>query len=293
MITVIGEALINLVLGSGGNTLRALPAGSALLTAVRAARLGYPTVLMARLSADDFGQILRSYAVRNGVDVSLAPEADEATMIAVSSRRDGRDQGADDGNLYFHGTGIWQWSAEELRLVPAATTVLYLGSLAGCLPPNATRMLRAVARQRSRGGAVCVNLSTRPEIVGSPGRGRILLDRLIRSADVVRARLDDLAWLHPGRAPDAVAQQWLELGPKLAVITCAADGVMAVHRSGAVIHRPVHEAPAGDAFTAGLLGGLHQLAEFGQDLDTISATEIATLIEGAIKAESGHSLTPC
>jgi fructokinase len=291
MITVIGDALIKLVLAggstSGSGSLRALPGGSALLTAVRTARLGYPTALMARLSADDFGQCLRSFAARNGVDVSVAPEADEPTMITVSGPLHEED------SLYFQGTAIWQWSAEELRHVPAETSVLYLGSLAGCLPPNSTRMLRAAARQRSRGAAVCVDLRTRPEVVGSPGRGRLLLDRLIRPADVVMTSIEDLAWLHPGRAPDAVAQQWLELGPSLAVITCGPDGVMAVHRTGSVVHRPAGPAGADDAFTAGLLGGLHQLAQFSQDLGELTPGEVTTLIDNAIKAENGETLTAC
>ncbi len=73
--------------------MRALPGGNALVVAIRAAGLGYPTALMARLSSDHFGQSLRRYAAERGVDVSAAPEADEPTMIAVS----GPDGSAADG----------------------------------------------------------------------------------------------------------------------------------------------------------------------------------------------------
>jgi fructokinase len=98
---------------------------------------------------------------------------------------------------------------------------------------------------------------------------------------VVRASIDGIGWLHPGRSPEAVACQWLDLGPKLAVITCGADGVMAVHSTGAVVHRPAHPAralnPVGadDAFTASLLGGLHERGLHDAD-------GIATLIDSAL-----------
>ena len=130
MITVIGEALINLVLVPGDNTLRALPGGNALVVATQAAGLGHPTALMARLSGDHFGQSLRRYAAERGVDVSAAPEAAQPTMIAVCGP-DGSAADGFPGSLYFHGTASWQWSSEELRYLPATTTVLYIGSLAG------------------------------------------------------------------------------------------------------------------------------------------------------------------
>ena len=285
MITVIGEALINLVLVPGDNTLRALPGGNALVVATQAAGLGHPTALMARLSGDHFGQSLRRYAAERGVDVSAAPEADEPTMIAVSGP-DGSAADGYPGSLYFHGTASWQWSSEELRYLPATTTVLYIGSLAGCVPPGSGRILRTAARQRSRGVTVFADLNVCPEVVGTPGRGRLLIDRLIRSADVVKASIDDIGWLHPGRSPEAVACQWLTLGPTLAVITCGADGVMAVHKTGAVVYRPAHPVralhPVGadDAFTASLLGGLHD----ADDPQTPATSGIATLIDSAIAA---------
>lgn len=64
--------------------LRALPGGSALNIAVAAARLGYPAALMARLSDDPYGKLLRRYAIANGVDLSGVADADEPTAIAVA-----------------------------------------------------------------------------------------------------------------------------------------------------------------------------------------------------------------
>jgi fructokinase len=294
MITVIGEAVVNLVPVPGESVLRARPGGTGFDTAVSAARLGYPTALMARLSRDPFGQILRGHAALGGVDLSASPEADEPTMIAVTAAA-GRDS---TGSLYFRGTASWQWSSAELGLIPAGTTVLHLDSLACCVPPGCTRILRASARQRGRGAIVCLNVGVEPAVMESPARGRLLMDRPLRSADVVRARAEDIAWLYPRRSPEAVAQMWLAAGPRLAVITHGSDGVIAIRDSGAVLHRPVRPSSAGAgsclgaggfdaAFTAALLGGLHRLRRSGQGIDDLTTGDLASMLDAAARPANG------
>jgi fructokinase len=281
MITVIGVALVTLVPVPGESVLRARPGGTGFDTAVSAARLGYPTALMARLSRDPFGQILRSHASRNGVDLSASPEADEPTMIAVTATAD-RDS---TGSLYFHGTASWQWSSAELGWIPPDTTVLHLDSLACCVPPGSARILRASARQRSRGAIVCLNVNIEPAVMESPARGRLLMDRPFRSADVVRASVEDIAWLYPGRSPEAVAQMWLAVGPRLAVITRGSEDVIAIRDSGVVLHRPVRPSLSADcfdaAFTGALLGGLHQLRRSGKGIDELTTGDLASILAAA------------
>jgi fructokinase len=276
MITVIGEALIDLVPTSDDTTVRAFPGGSPLNIAIGAARLGYPTALMARLSRDPFGRLLHRHATRNGVDLSAAPEADEPSTIAVAH-----------GNLYFSGAADWQWTSAELAWIPATTTVVHIGSLACCLAPGATRVLRAASRLRKGGALVCIDLNMRPEVMGTPGRGRLLMQRPLRSADVIRASVEDIGWLYPGRPPEAVAEHWLELGADLVVITRGAKGAMAIRGSGYVLHRPAYPAKvidtagADDAFTAAILGGLHQLRQAGHTLREVSSRDLADVMDTA------------
>jgi fructokinase len=286
MITVLGEALIDLALASDDETVRALPGGSALNIAVGAARLGYPAALMARISRDPFGEMLRRYAIRNGVDLSAAADADEPTAIAVAPGDAGRPA---DAGVYSDVAG-WQWTSDELSWIPAATTVLHVGSLAWCAGPSATRVLRAAARARQRGALVCMDLKVHPEVMGSPGRGRILLERAFRLADVVRASIKDIGWVYPERAPQAVAEQWLRLGPGLIVVTCGPSGAMAIRGSGSVVHRPsypaevIDTAGVGDAFTAALLGAMHRLGHEGKPPRALTARELAEVLDAAILA---------
>jgi fructokinase len=285
MITVVGEALIDLALASDDGAVRALPGGSALNIAVGAARLGYPAALMARISRDPFGELLRRHAIRNGVDLSAAPDADEPTAIAVAPGAAGRP--ADAG---VYSAAGWQWTSDELSWIPAATTVLHIGSLAWCAAPSATRVLRAAARVRQRGALVCMDLKVHPEVMGSPGRGHILLERAFKLADVVRASIEDIGWMYPERAPQAVAEQWLRLGPGLIVVTCGPSGAMAIRGSGSVLHRPAYPAEAidtagvGDAFTAALLGAMHRLGDEGKTPRALTARDLAEVLDSAILA---------
>jgi fructokinase len=229
------------------------------------------------------GQFLRMHAASNGLDVSASPEADEPTMIAVV----GADTGADcTDSLYFRDTASWQWSAAELGWMPADTTVLHLDLLACCVLPGSTWILRAAARQRSRGATVCLNVTVQPAVMGSPTRGRLLLDRPMKAADLVTTSMEDISWLYPGRGAEAVARLWLADGPELVVITCGADGLVAVRKSGTVLYRATGPQSASvpefdAAFTGALLGGLHQLSEAGVGVEALSASELASVLDAA------------
>ena len=209
MITVMGEALIDLALASDDETVRAVPGGSALNIAVGAARLGYPAALMARISRDPFGELLRRYAIRNGVDLSAAPDADEPTAIAVAP---GAQPPGRRGRLLGRRRGL-AVDSDELSWIPAETSVLHVGSLAWCAAPSATRVLHAAARVRRRGALVCMDLNVHPELMGTPRPRPHPPQRAFKLADVVRASVEDIGWMYPERAPEAVAEQWLGSAP--------------------------------------------------------------------------------
>jgi fructokinase len=288
VITVVGEAMVKLAPAPGSSLMQASPGGSAFTTAIWAARFGYPTALMARLSRDSLGQFLRMHAAISGLDISASPEADEPTMIAVSSSQAGADS---TDSLYFRDTASWQWSAAELGWIPADTTVLNLDLLDCCVLPGSTWILRTAARQRYRGTTVCLNVAVKPSVMGSPTRGQLLMDKPVRAADVVTTTLEDISWLYPGRGAEVAARLWLAEGPELVVITCGSDGLIAVRKSGTVLHRatglhPASVAEFNAAFTGALLGGLHELKDAGVSVESLSMNELASVLDTATVAAS-------
>lgn len=301
MITVLGGALVNLVQTSDETVMRALPGGGAFNIAIGAARQGFPTALMARFSRDAFGQLLRRHAERAGVDLSAASEADEPTTIALIPARPTRNTRR---SLYLEGTASRQWSPAELALIPSATTVLHIASAVHWPAPVMARIVRAADRFRRRGALVSIDLNIRPEITEAlsetPGQSRLLMDRLLRSADVIRTSTGDIGWLYPKRAPQAVAESWLNLGPGLVVVASGAGGTLAVRSSGLALHRRWHHgsAPecvngadrainairAADAFTAGLLGALYQLKQKEICIQRLSAEDLTGVLDSALHA---------
>jgi fructokinase len=280
VIAVCGEALVDL-LPTSADSYRAAPGGSPANTAVALARLGTPVELLARLSSDSFGQLLRGHLAGNGVGLSRAVAAAEPSSLAIVSR------GADGSASYrfvMEGTADWQWTDDELVL-PDGATALHTGSLALAKAPAVERF---VARARAR-ATVCVDPNLRPALLPSLDDTRRDVERWLGLADVVKASAEDLELLHPGEDPVAVARRWSALGPALVVVTAGADGAT-VLLGEQVLSAPgvavdvVDTVGAGDTFTAGFLSVLHARGRLGGRLHAATADDVRAALDLALRA---------
>ena len=82
MITVAGEALIDLIVDQAGHVDPRM-GGGPFNVARAVARLGQPATFLGRLSGDRFGQLMRADLDRNGVRVAVAAPSDEPTTLAL------------------------------------------------------------------------------------------------------------------------------------------------------------------------------------------------------------------
>lgn len=259
-VTVIGEALIDLVQLDAPGDYRARPGGSPFNVAIGLARLGHRTALMARLADNTFGRMLRTHAAADGVDLAYAPAAAEPTTLAVVSMD---AEGKASYDFYRDGTADWQWSETETALVPPGTAVLHFGSLASWTSPADRRIDRLAQRLRAEGKTlISYDPNVRPALLGDPEHGRRAVERSVANAHVVKASREDVEWLYPNELIEEIAAHWLRLGALLVVITDGPDGARAFRAGTGSLHRPgrdvavVDTVGAGDAFTAGLLGAL-------------------------------------
>lgn len=260
MITVIGEALIDLVPGGEPRSFLASPGGSPYNVAVGLARLGHETSLMARLADNAFGRILRDRARAERIRLEASPIASEPTTLAVVSLD---IQARASYDFYREGTADWQWTPDDVGRAPEATEALHFGSLASWTPPGDEHILGLANRMRGRGDVlVSYDPNVRPRLLRDYDHGQLMVERGIRLAHLAKASEEDIAWLYPDRTVAEVARHWLRLGATVVVITDGANGVDAFTESGPAVHRParnvtvVDTVGAGDAFTAGLLGSL-------------------------------------
>ena len=292
-ITVVGEALIDLVPAQQDGLFEAVPGGSPANVAVGLARLGVPVRLAARLADDFFGHRLRAYLANNGVDLSYVVQAAEPASLAVVSVN---PHGGPEYDFRVHGTADWQWTAAELAGIPDQQVLaLHIGSLAAVLPPGADAIEQLVERARAT-ATISYDPNCRPLLMGAPEAVRPRIDRLVRLSDVVKASAEDLAWLMPGRAPNEVAAAWLAEGPAIVVVTLGGDGVVAVGNGTGRLWRPgrrvdvVDTVGAGDAFVSALLAGLYRRDLLGarrrDALRAIGPLVLAEILDEAVFASA-------
>jgi fructokinase len=286
VIAVCGEAIVDLI-PSGPTTYEMTPGGSPANTAVAIARLGVPVTMLARLSGDDAGRLLRDHLTRNGVDLSRAVAATEATGLAVVTRD---PEGSATYRFLLEGAPDWQWTDAELAPLADEVVALHTGSIALATSPGIERFL-----ERSRDSCtLSIDPNLRPSTLEQT---RLALPRWLQLADIVKASTDDIALLHPGRRPVDVLERWGELGPAVVVVTAGADGAYA-SVAGQVLHAPaapvrvVDTIGAGDTFSAGLLVGLHRAGLLGGRLTALTPDELRPALDLALRAAARTCARP-
>jgi fructokinase len=293
-VTVIGEALVDLVPGPSPHSFVARAGGSPYNVAIGLARLGTATSLMARIAGNTFGRMLREKAMEEGVDLSRAPHAHEPTTLAVVAL-DAEARATYD--FYLEGTADWQWTASEVDAVPEGTAILHFGSIASWTPPGCVPLISMVQAVRRAGGVlVSYDPNIRPGLLGDRRHGQTIVEQCIRLTHIAKASTDDIDWLYPGLGVDRVVEVWLDLGATLVVITDGPKGARCFTASGMSIGQsglPVQVADtvgAGDSFTSGLLASLLR-----QGIATKRGLSAATsdMIRGAVEDAVWASALTC
>ncbi|HTP23981.1 MAG TPA: carbohydrate kinase [Solirubrobacteraceae bacterium] len=254
MITVAGEALIDLVIDPSGSV-TAVPGGAPFNVARMVARLGGDCQYVGKLSDDGFGEQLRVELEQAGVRVAVPYRTAAPTTLAIA-RLDAL--GAAEYKFYLEGT-----SAAELTTADVAAEILdgsnalALGGLALLIEPTASS-LAALIQQRPPGATILLDPNCRPAAVTDLPAYRDMIDTVIRQVDVIKVSTDDLRLLCPAESPLRAARGLLELGPAAVLVTDGPSPATVLSESGErSIPVPVVEVVdtigAGDAFVAGFL----------------------------------------
>jgi fructokinase len=288
VVAVVGEALVDFVPAGRAALFEAAPGGSPANVAVGLARLGVPVRLLARIADEPLGRRIRAHLSGNGVDLSHTVRAQEPTSLAIVALGEG---GVPEYDFRMQGTADWQWrDAELVGVVDGRLVALHAGSLALTMPPGAEVLARLVGHARQH-VTVSYDPNCRPQLMGAPDTLRPQVEALVEAADVVKVSAEDLAWLLPGQPPVQVARAWRTRGPALVVVTLGPGGVLATS-AGGVVHRPgrpvavVDTVGAGDAFTSGLLAGLHRRQLLGAhrraNLAAVDRSTLAEVLDEAV-----------
>ena len=250
MITVAGEALVDLVITPAG-AVEAKLGGAPFNTARACGRLGAAVRFVGAISTDRFGTMLAAQLESDGVDVAALTRVDAPTTLAAAELD---RSGAATYRFYIDAT-----SAPALVDPPVAASandVLFTGGLGLVLEPMASTVERAI--DAWAGGLVMVDVNCRPAIVPDRDGFVARVDRVLRRVHVVKVSDEDLGYLRPGETPSDAAAGLLRLGPSAVLMTRGGDGVDIVTADGvaSVPIDPVEVVDtigAGDSFGAGFL----------------------------------------
>jgi fructokinase len=211
VIAVCGEALIDLV-DEGDELFRAHPGGSPANVAVGLSRLGIPVALIARVSQDAFGRLLRAHLIDNGVNLRVCGDRSRAQHA---------------------GRGVPRWGGSGLlRVLPQGDRGLAMGIRAATRRPTgrgrrvAFRIAGPVHRtSRERGHrTAALGACPRPgDDLRGPERAfeddqtaaRRRVERRVGLADVVKVSAEDLAWLALDESPSPAGPATGAGGPLL------------------------------------------------------------------------------
>jgi fructokinase len=282
VITVVGEALIDLVIDPDGTVTAAL-GGAPFNTARACGRLGVDVSFVGALSHDRFGSMLASQLVADGVDVSGSPLVEAPTTLAAAELD---ERGTARYRFYIDGT-----SAPALTESPmlAAGDVVFTGGLGLVLEPMATTV-ESMVTSVPEDVLVVVDVNCRPLVIADRDRYVARVDRVIGRSHVVKVSDEDLAYLAPDDDPLDAARALRERGPVAVLLTGGGVGVHVVTGVGErfVPVEPVDVVDtigAGDTFGGGLLAWL-ALQRIGiegvGDLDVLARAVSAANVAAAV-----------
>ena len=255
MITVMGEALIDIIVSPQGDVTAAAIGGAPLNTARTLARLDVPVSFLGGVSTDAFGRRISRMLASDGVAYALGEPMNAPTTLAIAELD---ETGAATYRFVFDGTSATLVTpAQALAAVGDDCSMLHVGTLALVLEPLA-EATRAVVEAAPVSRIVMVDPNCRPAVMAGSAVFQETLGSVLARADVIKVSGDDLAFLYPGERPSTAAEQIHMRTGAAVLFTDGANSVEVMCAGGKrILDVPavavIDTVGAGDSFSGGFL----------------------------------------
>jgi fructokinase len=261
MILCCGEALIDMLPRQstlGENAYAPYAGGAIFNTAIALGRLGIPAGFFTGLSDDMLGDVLRETLEASGVDYSPCAISSRPTTVAFVKLVDGSATYA----FYDENTAGRMITVDDLPELGSDVEALHFGAISLIPDPCGGTYEALLAREHQR-SVISLDPNIRPGFIKDKQAHHDRIMRMAARSDIIKFSDEDLEWFCMSGDHDALAQKWLEIGPKLVVITKGAEGAVGYSKSHKVDVpgekvTVVDTIGAGDTFDAGVLASLRR-----------------------------------
>ena len=279
MIVCCGEALIDMLPRRSTDDEPAFApysGGAVFNTAVALGRLGVPVEFFSGLSSDLFGQQLRATLAESKVGSRYAHVSGRPTTLAFVHLIDGHASYV----FYDEGTAGRMLSEHDLPALEGDVDAMLFGAISLIPEPSGSTYEALMLREASR-RVTMLDPNIRPAFIPDREKHLARIQRMIAMADILKLSDEDLSWFGASGAPEDAIARWLDIGPKLVVMTRGSKGAIGYTKNRKVAVAPtpvkvVDTVGAGDTFNAGILASLHEQA-------ALSKSHIANLSEAEIR----------
>jgi len=261
MILCCGEALIDMLPRQstlGENAYAPYAGGAIFNTAIALGRLGMPTGFFTGLSDDMLGDVLRETLAAANVDFSFCAISARPTTVAFVKLVNGSATYA----FYDEGTAGRMITTDDLPVLGDDIEAIHFGAIS-LIPDPCGGTYEALLAREHEARVISLDPNIRPGFIKNKQSHHDRIMRMAAQSDIIKFSDEDLEWFGMSGDHDALAAQWLNIGPKLVVITKGADGAVGYTRNMKVDVPServdvVDTIGAGDTFDAGVLASLRR-----------------------------------
>src|SRR5919108_4280683 len=222
MIVCCGEALIDMLPreSTTGEAAFAPYAGGAIFnSAIALGRLGTPVEFFSGLSSDLFGQQIREVLASSNAGSRYADISARPTTLAFVRLTDGHAT----YTFYDENTAGRMLTEADLPTFDADIDAMLFGAIS-LIPEPCGSAYEALMNREHENRVMMLDPNIRPGFIQDKDKHRARMGRMIALADIVKLSDDDLSWFGETGSHADVAAKWLELGPKLVIVTGGAQG---------------------------------------------------------------------
>ena len=278
---VVGEVLIDLIPDGSGR--KPIVGGGPANTAKALSKIGIDTQFIDGISTDEYGQMAKNDLVNAGVKLDYVKYSDKPTCLAIVSLS---DSGSATYEFVIENTSTFDFTPDWLpNPQTEKPALLHIGTLATAIEPGAS-VLYEWAKSVGKIAPIVFDPNIRPAVLGNRDEYLKKVEKWVVISSAVKVSDEDLHWLYPGGVINEIANNWLELGVELVVVTLGEKGITAYRKNEQISVDALTVVVADTVGAGDTVGAILAEAIVKDGLSILSGAKLEMMLKRAAKAAS-------